>query len=369
MSVLVGKNLPTNQQKLDFARAFDLINSDSSYLYQNRAERDYVIGIGGGTLSKFRNRIGFHDLLRGFPSLIDPLTNHSNIELINIGQPLVPIPGATSAPYWTDPGSVTLVRGNNDECGIPATVPGAIDFLTDPDGTKFCRFTSQAGYGNAANGKRRSQVFFDWVSGRIKARWLLSFRMSPTDDAPYSAAPLYKYPFLIFQHKGAGEPMLGMSVEGKPDGTYNLFWVHKYSSQSPDTETFRRAWNDRAPASILAQSGTQRFFEYTIRKGEWVDMQIDVTFDERDISVEAGGMGSLDIWINGEQVLAYVGPTLSIRDSGGATPAPHAWMVGVYRHESGAPAELKELDLNRADNPAPYNRSIDFRECKLIRLS
>lgn len=359
---------PTSPQAAEFRRAFSLIDDAKRKVYQNRAERDWVIGIGGAEQSKFRNRIGYQDLMRGFPVLTDPLTNHTNVEIVNVGQQLVAIPGAESAPYWTDPGPVTLTRGNDATCGIPGTIPGAIEFTTKTDGTRVCRFTSAAGFGNAANGKRRSQVFFDWVSGRKKVAWELSFMISEDDDAPYSADPLYKYPFLLFQHKGAGEPMFGMNVEGNADGTYNLYWVHKYSSQSPDTVTFRRSWNSSSPASIQAQSGTQRFFERTIRKGEWVDMYIECFLDERDITEAAGGRGYLDIWINGEQVLTYNGPTLTIRDVGGATPAPHAWMVGIYRHETGAPTELKELDLNRQEDPAPFTRVVDFRTCRLLDL-
>lgn len=349
----------TADKKAEFRREYQIRDEP---VYQNDADRDRVIAIGGAVTSKFRNRIAVQDLMQGVDSLTNPLTGHTNAEIVNIGQALVPVPGATSAPYWTDPGPVTLTRGNSDACGIPGNIPGAIEFMTDPDGTKFVRFTSAEGFGNAANGKRRSQLFFDWVSGRIHAAWDLSFRIAPTDDAPYSSSPLYKYPFLLFQHKGAGEPMFGLNVEGLSDGTYNLYWVHKYSSQTPDTVTFRRAWNSTSPANIQAQSGVQRFFERVIRKGEWIDMRIEVYFDERDITDEAGGDGYLNIWINGEQVLAYVGPTLSIRDVGGATPSPHSWMVGVYRHETGAPTELKELDLNRQESPAPFTRAVDFRE-------
>lgn len=360
---------PTQKQVDEFRRTLGLTEQKTPQVYQNRAERDWVIGIGGGELSKFRNRVGRQDLMLGFPSLIDPLTGHTNVEVVNYGQQLVPIPGATSAPYWTDPGPLTLTRGNSDTCGIPGTIPGAIEFITKPDGNRVCRFTSAAGFGNAANGKRRAQVFFDWVSGRIKVGWLLSFRISELDDAPYSASPLYKYPVLIFQFKGAGEPMFGLHVETNPDGTFNLYWVHKYSSQSPDAATFRSAWNTTSPGNRRADSGTQRYFERTIRQGEWIDMYIEAFLDERDTAEAAGGLGYLNIWIGNEQVLAYNGPTLSIRDVGGAQPQPHAWMVGIYRHETGAPAALKELDLNRAENPAPFDRVVEFRECRLIHLA
>lgn len=348
----------------------------TSAAYQNRSQSDKVIDPAGAEQQKFRDLPAWQDLARG-NTLIDPLTGDTNIELINIGQPLEAIPGATSAPYWTDPGSITLSRTNDD---MPAEIPGLIEYVED--GTdQFVRFTNPEGYGDSSNSKRRTQVFFDWVSGRKKVRWNLSFRMGETDDCPYSPLPdEYLWKTLIFQWKGAGEPMFNLSVEavpGKPD-TYNLFFLIKYSSLPGDSETYRRGYNSTAVGNVQGQSGITRYFEKEIKKGEWVDMTLEAFLDERDISATPGfdgtfgGQGYLDVFINNEQVLAYVGPTISRRDTDGSIPNPHAWMIGLYRNEGGLPdpaTGVWELNLDSETNPAPYTRCVEFRRAELLDLS
>lgn len=353
----------------EMSPGLDLKYSYDFPIYQNRAERDYAIAPGGTELSKFRNLVGFQDLHRSSTGLVDPLTGTTNVELVNHGQQLLAIPGASSPPYWTDPGSVTLSRGVDAVSGVPDTIPGLIDFYKDDEGD-WCRFTSPEGYGESSNGKRRTQVFFDWVSGRKKVAWDLSFRMADNDDCPYTADPEYLWKMLIFQFKGAGEPMFGMNVEavpGKPD-TYNLFWVHKYSSLPGDSDTYRSAYNSTPPGDRVNSSGTTRYFEREISKGETVDIMAEAYLDERDIDETTGGKGYLNIWINGELALAYVGPTLSIKDTDGSLPNPHSWMVGCYRHESSRPPGVHELDVDDELNPAPYTRAVEFRRARLLDL-
>lgn len=340
-----------------------------SLTYTNRAGVDRVINPAGDEETKYRDRNGYQDLHRNVTGLTDPLTGTTNVEVLNHGQPLVPIPGATSPPYWTDPGPVTKSRGVGAVSGIPDTLPGLIDFYRDARGN-WCRFTAPEGYGESSNGKRRTQVFFDWVSGRRRVAWELSFRMAETDDCPYTPEPEYLWKTLIFQFKGAGEPMFGMNVEAVPGepGMYNLFWVHKYSSMHGDSGTYRSAYNGSPVGDRVNSSGTTRYFEKKIARGQVVDLFVEAYLDERDITEEAGGRGYLNIWLNGEQVVAYAGPTLSIRDVDGKAPKPHAWMVGIYRHEASRPDGVHELDVNQRHNPAPYNRAVEFRRARMIDL-
>lgn len=366
---------PSRQDIASFKKVYKLpentndnviANLGGGKVYQHTAERDYVL-VNGAEQNKFSSKVRYQDLLFYPAGLINPLNNESNIELINIGQQLQPIPGATSAPYWTDPGAVTLSRTGGT---IPNSIPGMIDFLEESDGTPFVRFTSPEGYGDAANGKRRSQLFFDWTTSRVRVAWDLSFRFPDEDDAPYSADPLYNYKMLIFQHKGAGEPMLNMTAEVNPDGTYNVYWLQKYSSQaSGDVTTYRRTYNTTPLGNISSVSGITRYFQKTVNKGEWVDMVVEAFLDERDISSAGGGRGYLNVYWNGEQILTYAGPTLTIRDTDGSPASAHSWMVGVYRAEAGVPSTLKELDLNRQFDPAPFNRVVDFRRARLLVLN
>jgi hypothetical protein len=233
--------------------------------YQNRSQSDRVINPSGVEEQKFRNYPGWQDLLRN-PDMTELLTGTTNVELVNHGQYLEPIPDAVAPPYWTDPGPVTLSRTGT---GVPGSIPGMIDFMLDGS-DRFCRFTNPEGVGDSSNSKRRTQLFFDWVSGRKKVRWDLSFRLNDLDDCPYSPPPNeYLWKMLIFQWKGAGEPLINVSIEAVPDkpDTYNLFMLIKYSSLPSDTETYRRSYNQNQPASIQGQSGVTRYIEREMKKG------------------------------------------------------------------------------------------------------
>lgn len=330
-------------------------------VYVNRSDTDKFL-VNGVATDFTRPTMSFQDLFWEPGNLRSTLTGKSNIETANVGQPLVAIPGASSAPYWTDPGAVTLSRSSD-------TVTSQIaPHITWSESSQTWTFRSLPGYGAAAAGKRRAQVFFDKVRSRRRVCWDLSFRLPDEDDLPYSANPAYKYPMLVWQMKGSNDPFAAMSVESNGDGTANLYWYQKWSSDSADVTNYRRQFNAGNTGNTTAQAQSTRFFNYTFQRGQWLDILIESYLDERDITTAAGGFGYTNVWINGVQVLCYSGPTLSYRDTGGATPEAHSWMVGVYRHESSVPAALKELDLDRQTNPAPYTRATEWRRAKLMDL-
>jgi hypothetical protein len=327
-------------------------------VYVNRSDTDHYL-INGVESTVSRATMSYHDLFAYPGSLRNSLTGKTNIEVINCGQLLAAIPGASSPPYWTDPGPVTLSRSTDN---IPD--PGVAPHLQFEGGEWV--FRSLPGYGDAAAGHRRVQLAFDKIRARRRVVWDLSFRIHPDDDKPYDAT--YKYPFLLWQLKGANDPFAAMSVETQADGTYNLYWNQKWSSDASDVSTYRRQINNGNTGNTTAQSQSARFFQYTFKRGDYLDIVIESYLDERDITAAAGGLGYTNVWINGVQVLAYSGPTLSYRDTAGATPGAHVWYVGCYRHESGVPGGLKELDLNRQTDPAPFTRAVAFRRARMMDL-
>lgn len=330
-------------------------------VYVNRSDTDKFL-VNGVASDFSRNTMSFQDLFWQPGSLRLDLTGKSNVETVNVGQLLVPVDGAVSAPYWTDPGPITLSRTAD-------TVTTEVDpHITWDSTNQTWTFRSLPGYGAAASSRRRAQIFFDKVRARRRVCWDLSFRLPDEDDLPYSADPVYKYPMLVWQFKGAADPFAAMSVESNGDGTANLYWYQKWSSDASDVSTYRRQYNSSNTGNTTAQSQSTRLFNYTFQKGQWLDILIESYLDERNITTAAGGFGYTNVWINGEQVLCYSGPTLSYRDTAGADPSPHAWMVGVYRHESSVPSGLEELDLDREVDPAPYTRATEWRRAKLMDL-
>ena len=308
----------------------------------------------------------WHDLLHNKNGLINPLSQKPNILSINMGQKLVQIPGASTAPYWTDPGAITL---STNAGTVPNDIPGFVEFTTHK-GFNVCKLKNPVGYGDGAAGKRRTQINFNAITSRVRVAWHLSFMMPDEDDMPYDPNTGYKYPCLIWQLKGAASPIMALTVESKGDGVnYVMYFSMKYSSDTADNSTYKRHWNEFGSGNVNAQSSSTRYFQRDFKKNEWQDVIIDCFLDERKMdTISDGGKGFINVFVNNDHVLAYGGPTLSYRDAGGVAPPPHGWNVALYRHESGVPAGSKEYDLNNQTNPAPYHREIVFRAARLLQL-
>lgn len=341
-------------------------------VYLTRAMHDQIM-VNGAIKGVSPASTGFHDLLM-HSNIVNPLTGRPNFGTINIGRPLVQIPGATTAPYWTDPGSQTLTTSS---CTLAQeAISGQLDFVKD--GTYKCaRFTSKVGYGDAAGGKRRVQLNSYEISSRIRVAWDLSFKLTNLDDLPYNdnnGSP-YKYPMLIWQLKGGVYPSWGLNVESVGDGaSYDIFMTFRWSGVSDGINMRRYFANATTPAGGLSGnihgfSNNTRYFQKRVKKGEWVDMVIEMFIDERDATAAAGGYGFCNVWINGNQELIYVGPTLMYKDIDSQPCPAHAWSIGLYRHESAVPSNLREYDLTSKTNPAPFQRQISFRRARLLRLS
>lgn len=347
-----------------------------SSVYQSRAMYDQLL-VHGAVQQQSNSSFGYHDLLRN-NSIIDALHGKPNFNTMNIGGPLAPIPGATTAPYWTDPGPVTLSTGANTFTA--EAVAGQLDFVKD--GYFDCaQFTSKAGYGNAAGGNRRVQLNSYEITSRVRVAWDLSFKITEADDLPYHAETGYKYPMLLWQTKGGSFPTWALNVESDPDGIhYWLYMTFRWYGTPSATETFRRHVSNASGSfsgNFNASSNTTKYVNVKCKKGEWTDVVIEMYLDERDIfptdtpatsSGSYGGRGFCNVWVNGKQELAYAGPTLQYKNADGSPSIAHHWGIGIYRHESGVPAELKELDLNRQVNPAPFQRQVRFRRARLMRL-
>lgn len=330
----------------------------SGPVYVNRSITEWSY-INGAEVYSSPPQMAFHDLFAYPGTLRNTLTGKTNIQNIQHGQALVPIPAAVSAPYWTDPGPVTLSRAANN---IGTNVS---PHLLYEDGSWV--FRSLAGYGNAAAGLRRVQMNFGPIRARRRVVWDLSFQIPLEDDAPYDAASGYKYPFLLWQVKAGSFPCQAIFCETRPDGTLNLVFSFKWSSDIADFSTYIRQYNGFGDGFATAQASL-RLFELTVTRGQWLDVVIETFLDERKVDSASGGRGYINAWVNGTQLLCYTGPTLTERDAGGVAPGAPYWYVGIYRYEGGAPSHLRELDLNRAVDPAPYKRAIAFRRAKLMDL-
>lgn len=320
---------------------------------------------------------GYHDLLK-HDSIQNTLTGFANFGTLNIGRPLVKIEGATAAPYWTDPGPLQLKA--EDGTLTQAAVAGQIDFLMD--GVHRCaQFTSKVNYGDAAQGKRRVQLNSYEIASRQRVAWELSFKVPEDgDDLPYSAtggpgATEYRYPVLFWQLKGGDFPTWGLNINSVGDGeSFDITMTFRWSGIS-DGSVMRRQYyngtNSGLSGNLSGFSNTTKYIEKRYKKGQWVDMVIEMFLDERDPKIGANGAGYCNVWINGEHVLAYVGPTLMFRDADGLPPPPHHWGIGIYRHESPLDTNdpLSELNLANQTNPAPYQRQIRFRRARLVTFS
>ena len=324
-------------------------------VYQSQSERDNIVGAGGLRFLQ-RATIAYHDLLR-HDTLVSPLTGVTNLATLNYGQALAPIPGAVSAPYWTDPGGVTVVSPS------VASVPGMLEISGG-----IARFTSPVGHGSPAPSHRRVQANFPAISARQRVVWDLSFRLPNEDDFPFDAATGWTYQFMMWQLKGAENPAMWLDCTTSSDGsTATLNFYQKLSSMTGDTDTVRIQWNSQMTGALNAGS-TRRLWQGTFKKGDWVDVAIEAFLDERKVTDLAGGQGYINLYVNGAQVLAYSGPTLNARQASGYPAPDHYWMVGIYRQESGVPAGAEECDLSRQTNPAPFKRVIDFRRARLLSL-
>lgn len=342
------------QPQLGGAAALGL--SGPTYVNRSITEWSYINGV---EVNSSPPQMAFHDLFAYPGTLRNPLTGKTNLQNIQHGQQLVAIPGATSAPYWTDPGPVTLSRAA-DNTGV--NVPLHLLY----EGGAWV-FRSLPGYGNAAAGLRRVQMNFGPIRARRRLVWDLSFQIHPDDDVPHDVASGYSYPFLLWQIKAGAFPCQAMFCETRADGTLNLVFSFKWSSDTTDLSTYIRQYNAFGDGFASAQASL-RLFEMTITKGQWLDVVIETFLDEREVDVTGNGRGYINVWVNGVQTLCYTGPTLTQRDTGGVAPGAPNWYVGCYRYEGGVPSHLRELDLNREVDPAPYTRAIAYRRAKLMDL-
>jgi hypothetical protein len=343
--------------------------------YISRGYRDTVL-VHGVEVTISPARTSHHDMLRAWPSMVDPLTASANFAVLNVAQPLVAIPGASAAPYWTDPGPLVYNTAGTGAGFIPASIPGQIDFVTHVDGDKCIRFTAPAGYGNGEAGKRRIQLNSYQITTRIPVAWDLSFLIPDEDDAPYDVATGYDYPVLIWQLKDAtSQPVWSVGYETTADpNVFDLYVNFLYSDYDLDPSTYRRQYN--AVAGTVGDSASALRVALTqINRNEWQDLRIEMFLDERDHTDAAGGQGYASMSLNGRNILEWSGPTYTKLNISGATPVAHRWSMGLYRFEysvgtspQGVPTPLKELDLNRAVSPAPYTRQMYCRRARLLKL-
>jgi hypothetical protein len=318
----------------------------------------------------------FHDLKPARGSLINTLTGRADMGTINVGQPLVAIPGAVSPPYWTDPGPLTLTSIGTGSGFIPASLPGQLDFITSADGHPCAQFTSLPGYGDAAGGKRRVQLNSNEITTRIRVAWDLSFQIPDEDEGFRDPVTGYQYGMLLWQFKGGAFPTWALTALCNEDGTYTLVLQFRWSGDPNDSATgvdlryhfqyFRP--QDSSSGTLNAYGNSFRWVEQTFERGAWVDLYIEMFLDERDPYDGFGGKGYCNVFMNGQQVLAFIGPTVQVHDFDGTPPPPHAWSIGIYRPESAVPEANRELNLDHPTNPAPYMRRVLFRRAKLLRL-
>lgn len=317
--------------------------------YRTSGERRTFIR-NGTTVNDFAYRSQTHDIFGSQASLINPLTGMSNIGYLNVGRQLAAIPGATSAPYWTD--QTPLVYTYD---AMVSSVPGQLDFV---DGV--CRVRCPAGYGDGAGARRRTQMNFEPLSARTRVRWEITLQIPLSDEGIYDAADADG--MLLWQIKTSNaEPVLSLVTKPNVDGTLQLFVNHKWSGQVGDPATYRSQHNNNSAGVINANAG-RTLVTRNIQKGVWYDVVIEAFLDERDLAYPSNGQGYVDVWLNNEQILAFSGPTLSIRGLGGAVPTTSVWTLGAYCYQAAV------LDLNKQTDPAPRNREVWYAKGRMFLL-
>jgi hypothetical protein len=325
--------------------------------------------VNGNTTDVFPARMQVHDLAPASGSLVNPVSGRANFSLLNVGQPLTPAVGGP--PYWTDPGALLYTVTGASDGFIPENVPGLIEFLERADGVPVAQFTCPPGYGEGAagNGSRRTQLQSAQITTRRRVAWRLKIIMPSSDAAPYDVATGYNFPLLFWQLKtDNSQPMwTAVVVTTSTPNVYQLRIGFLYSDDESDAGTHRRQVNDDDAGSFNNDSSTT-VVTALFNREEYQDLVIEMYLDERDVTTAAGGEGYAVITLNGETLAQWSGPTVAYKDIDGNLPAPPRWSLGPYLYASSVPAGLEQLDLDRAVDPSPNYRCIQFAEACLYDL-
>ena len=318
-----------------------------------------------------------HDLVANAANgLIDPITNKSFAAFQTyVGQPLAPIPGAASAPYWTDPGQITHNANANN---IPSSYPGLI-YYTQYKGRWALRLRSPAGYGDAAgNSKRRSQIRLPPLGNRATYHWRISFEIPEEDEPCWDAATRYAFPILFWQVIGSAvgsEPLLSFMLETTQDpNTFRLLSRFRWSGDGVTATPLYRRQNG-ASTGTTAPNADLYLCNVAVQRGVEQVIDIVIYFDERGDVDNIYGWAKA--WLNGVKIIDYAGPTYYLAGTAAATAGTLScahctlYRFGYSRMaqlEGGNPTGFAELDLNRQANPAPYTRVLYFYEWRMRRV-
>lgn len=315
-----------------------------------------------------------HDLVQD-ASLLDPITGKSAAAFqIFVGQPLVPIPSASSAPYWTDPGQISH---NANAGNIASSYPGLIEYITYK-GRNVLRLRSPAGYGDAAgNGARRSQIRMPPISNRATYHWRIAFEIPDDDEPCWDAATKYAYPVLFWQIIGTQTgslPLWSFILETTPDpNVFRLLSRFRYSGDNGTTTSYRRQGN--AATGTFAANSDLYLCDVAVQRGREHKLDIVIAFDERSSTTEVYGWAKA--WLDGAKIFDYGGPTYylpgTVAATAGTLSCAHCtvYRFGYSRRaqvEGGNPTGVNELNLNSPNNPAPFTRVLHFYEWRMRRI-
>lgn len=319
-----------------------------------------------------------HDLVANAPNgLIDPITSKSFAAFQTyVGQQLVPIAEAASAPYWTDPGQITHNANANN---IPSSYPGLIDYV-QYKGRWTLRLRSPAGYGDAAgNGKRRSQIRLPPLSNRATYHWRMSFEIPEDDEPCWDAATRYAFPILFWQIIGTAagsQPLFSFMLETTQDpNVFRLLARFRWSGDSVTTTPLYRRQNGSSTGTT-APNADLYLCNVAVRRNVEQVLDIVISLDERGDADTVYGWAKA--WLNGEKIVDYAGPTYYLSGTAAATAdtlsCTHCtlYRFGYSRMaqlEGGNPTGFAELDLNSQTDPAPYTRVLHFYEWRMRRLA
>lgn len=358
-------------------QGFDTVPGAYAYLtkYYTHAE----VGPDGSTpVSVTAPANMTHDLVANAPNgLIDPITGKSFAAFQTyVGQPLAPIPGATSAPYWTDAGQITHNANANN---IPASYPGLIDYVRYKDRWTL-RLRCPAGYGDAAgNGKRRSQIRLPPIGNRGTYHWRIAFEIPAEDEPCYDAATKYAFPILFWQIIGTAsgsEPLFSFMLETTADpNVFRLLARFRWSGDSTtSTPTYRRQNGSNTGTS--APKDDIYLCNVAVQRGREYKLDVVIYLDERGDATTVYGWAKA--WLDGVKIIDYAGPTYYCAGTAAATAGTLSSVhCTLYRFgysrmaqlEGGNPTGFNELDLNRQTDPAPYTRVLHFYEWRMRKVA
>lgn len=170
----------------------------------------------------------------------------------------------------------------------------------------------------------RTQLNSYPVPTRMPLTWDLSVRFGSTEE-PWPVRPFTTSPVLIWQviQYTSGYPPMGMIIDTDPADNNKLFLT-----------VFQRAKNVPAYSHRWTVNGLER--------NRFHDIVINATLDDREPG--EGGIGQLQIWVNGELIGDRVGRNLmtEVNDV-------HRWAFGVYQtNESKATAMTRATTWRRA---------------------